>query len=1053
MKINNLCSNNIYKLNQTVTIKESIGIGGLSGSGKTTYCSTLSHESKKRIVSLLLKSDYQFLFPEIMKTNASTQAIEDLPLIFFLRKKTISSNPRSTIGTHTGIFKDIRKSIATKHSISAELLSFNNPMCWCHKCKGRGVFRKIICPRCNGSRYSNIVDKYKIFIRNKNFSIRKINQLSIDEIIKSKEALEIQESNIHVLKNAIAMNMGYLSLDRVMNTLSGGELTRLYLSEFMAYSENIVIIIDEISVGLDRKTLYRVLNEIEKISNNNVIWLIDHSDIVLASTEKNIFFGPKSGKHGGKIVESSPIPFHKNLPINLQTDIEYFEINDLKYRNIDISKLILPKNRLISVTGESGCGKSTLINECLAPLFPKYYPTERVVLVGQDRSQSVTSKSTIATFLGIKNISSIIVNDILHLSIEDILNTKLQINIDKAIYGKLSFLFEIGLGYLTIERQIQTLSTGEFQCVHLIAEFFNIIHKDVLFILDEPSKGLSQNILNHFVSSIREMLQKSNITILMIEHNEYMLSNSDFIIDFGERTLNTVTNLEVVSNKLWFSNHSKSKKKISNKIISNIKNIRGIEFVSVNGDCYFSDSERNFYGGILKNLSQTANWIYGDYESNITKPLITIDLEKQLYSPRTFLYEIAGIINHIVNLSNSTNISKFDFFNRANHCKCCKGKGEIKSFNSDLFIEDKYKGIWDGMMYKSIMKELKRYNYTKIKFLFTEIKKTKGYDLSKSYNSMSNIEQEIFLYGYWDCNFYDKKKQTTRSWRGVLFLIEKYLKGTKSTIKNDIKNSTSLITCPVCNGTILSHSKKLLINGNDIRNIIGTPIKYNIMALSEIKPLKNIINLLGDEFCLNQDVTKFDQKIQVELKLIEILYNSFYNYEIIFNNYYPYQEIAEPYLKKIKIKNKVVICDSVNLTITKDELLQELFSKYKIKRSTLIYELIEFKEVKKDINKIRKKFPCNYCKGKKKLRVKDIDDRIDTLTTPCHYCYETGISKDGLKKDIEGYSVENFELGTINNFLSCEESKKIQGIKVSQKIEALNKKDIYEFKKYLESKC
>ena len=51
------------------------------------------------------------------------------------------------------------------------------------------------------------------------------------------------------------MNIGYLTLNRIMGTLSGGELTRLFLAEFMAVSENTVIIIDEISVGLDQETL------------------------------------------------------------------------------------------------------------------------------------------------------------------------------------------------------------------------------------------------------------------------------------------------------------------------------------------------------------------------------------------------------------------------------------------------------------------------------------------------------------------------------------------------------------------------------------------------------------------------------------------------------------------------------------------------------------------------------------------------------------------------------------------------------------------------------
>lgn len=84
---------------------------GLSGSGKTTLCQTIGEESKKRLVSLLPKAEYQYLFPNIMETNFSAIKMEEMPLVLFLGKSSISSNPRSTIGTHTGVFKEIRENL------------------------------------------------------------------------------------------------------------------------------------------------------------------------------------------------------------------------------------------------------------------------------------------------------------------------------------------------------------------------------------------------------------------------------------------------------------------------------------------------------------------------------------------------------------------------------------------------------------------------------------------------------------------------------------------------------------------------------------------------------------------------------------------------------------------------------------------------------------------------------------------------------------------------------------------------------------------------------
>ena len=67
-------------------------------------------------------------------------------------------------------------------------------------------------------------------------------------------------------------------------------------------------------------------------------------------------------------------------------------------------------------------------------------------------------------------------------------------------------------------------------------------------------------------------------------------------------------------------------------------------------------------------------------------------------------------------------------------------------------------GLWDGLLHPDVMKELKRYNYSKIKFLFKEIKKESGLDLSIPFDDMSEMEKKTFLYGYWKSTFYDTEK-------------------------------------------------------------------------------------------------------------------------------------------------------------------------------------------------------------------------------------------------------------------------------------------------------
>lgn len=83
MKVNQLIANNINKLDAIIPFNKSFGIAGLSGSGKTTLCQTIGEESKKRLVSLLPKAEYQYLFPNIMETNFSAIKMEEMPLVLF----------------------------------------------------------------------------------------------------------------------------------------------------------------------------------------------------------------------------------------------------------------------------------------------------------------------------------------------------------------------------------------------------------------------------------------------------------------------------------------------------------------------------------------------------------------------------------------------------------------------------------------------------------------------------------------------------------------------------------------------------------------------------------------------------------------------------------------------------------------------------------------------------------------------------------------------------------------------------------------------------------
>lgn len=1045
MKINQLIANNINRLDAILPEDQTLGIAGLSGSGKTTFCRTIGEESKKRLVSLLPKADYQYLFPDIMETNFSAIKMEEMPLVLFLGRSSISSNPRSTIGTHTGVFTEIRVRLAEKYNLSPEVFSFNNELGWCPKCKGRGSNNNVECPKCHGRRYNEEVEQYTIDLFGKPHSISDVNNLSIETILSLSVDLHISEEKQHLLQNIINMNMGYLTINRIMGTLSGGELTRLYLAEFMAVSENTVIIIDEISVGIDHETLLKILEQVKQLGYKNQIWFIDHSDTVLDTTETQVFFGPGSGKYGGKIVDESPRPKPVYSERNEEEPTDYYQFHDLYCRNIQMGEMKIPKNRLVTITGESGSGKSTLVNECIAEDFQKRYKKDKLVMVGQDRNQSITSRSTVATFLDIKKKItkySEEIDDIFDRSIEDIID---ELPNEDIAHKRLSLLIKLGLGYLTLNRKTQTLSTGEFQCVHLVSELFaNSRNPQTLFIFDEPSKGLSQNILNQFMDSIRDILQDESISIMMIEHNAYMMDSSDFIIDFGKRRNEPVTHLEVVRHQDYYETKNREDTALPSPISSTLQSQNGITFLKENHIDYYKNAENVYKGGILKSLSSMARLIYGEYDSNKIAPVIAIDLERHLYSQYSFLYEMGGVINHII-ASHPTNkdTRSFDFFSKDNHCPSCSGRLEIGIFDKDLVIQDKNVPFWDGLFYPDIMEVLKFYQYSKLEFIFEEIKNELGLDLTKSYNEMSEEEKHTFWYGYFEKSFYDKKGKTRRTWVGFNTILGMYIVVSKSDIKEQMKASKEKITCPICKGTVLNHHKPLKFGDTDIREIINKPIDQVLKIVGDLPALIKLKSIVGGDMILTKDVSLLPRETQVALKMFELEQASFTGYEMVLQNVLPFWDTVKDNIESISSNNQVTICDFPAIDETRETIIDKYFTNGKYKKLTYVYEAFGYKKLVTEINKIKKSNPCPFCKGKKVISEDNLHDGVFKLTIPCVSCNASGINEDGLKELVEGIPVNTWLTGTVRDVV--DESlytEAVADIPIFNRIRELNKQDM-----------
>lgn len=259
------------------------------------------------------------------------------------------------------------------------------------KARYRGKTR---CPECHGSRLRKDVEYVKVGGR----SITELVRMPITELKPFFQNLELSDADAKIgerllveinqrLQFLLDVGLGYLTLDRLSNTLSGGESQRINLAASLGSSlVGSLYILDEPSIGLhsrDTEKLIKVLRNLQKIGNTVIV--VEHDEDIMMAADEIVDIGPDAGRNGGEIVfqgslakalgkkhkgksytldylsgaRSIEVPARRR-PWKQSILVEGAAENNLK--NIDVR---FPLNVMTVVTGVSGSGKSTLVREIL----------------------------------------------------------------------------------------------------------------------------------------------------------------------------------------------------------------------------------------------------------------------------------------------------------------------------------------------------------------------------------------------------------------------------------------------------------------------------------------------------------------------------------------------------------------------------------------------------------------------------------------------------------------------------------------------------------------
>jgi len=261
------------------------------------------------------------------------------------------------------------------------------------------------CPECNGARLKKEALYFKIADKN----IAELAWLDINQLSDWFDGLETRLTNrqkviaAEVLKE-IRKRIGflrdigltYLTLDRPMRTLSGGEAQRIRLAtQIGTQLVGVLYILDEPSIGLHQRDNVRLIKSLQQLRDiGNTVLVVEHDKDMMLEADYILDIGPGAGRHGGHVVAAgTPPEFLKHhgttaaylngektiaLPATRREgNGKFLTLKNARGNNLKNVTLKLPLGKMICVTGVSGSGKSTLIHDTLFPILNKHFYNSR----------------------------------------------------------------------------------------------------------------------------------------------------------------------------------------------------------------------------------------------------------------------------------------------------------------------------------------------------------------------------------------------------------------------------------------------------------------------------------------------------------------------------------------------------------------------------------------------------------------------------------------------------------------------------------------------------